>query len=202
MDSDEEYEESDPDFDEEQEGYDKFLFETMLNDSSENNNIRNGLLKEKMELLLRFNLNKPGNYILDPELYRSNLNEINERLNEVEIVTEDLTNELIDKEIEFVDLLDKYILKSKEGIKLTPSEVEKIKALNYLIDTLRESYNSQNKPFEPEEIVAHTWEEFEELEVSELKKIINRLKLKIKVPEEKNFKSKEAFDVAWKRFLV
>ena len=102
MDSDQEYEDSDPDFDEEQEGYDEFLFETMLNNSSENNNIRNGLLKEKMELLLRFNLNKPGNYILDPELYRSNLNEINERLNEVEIVTEDLTNELIDKEIEFV----------------------------------------------------------------------------------------------------
>jgi hypothetical protein len=117
MDSDQEYEDSDPDFDEEQEGYDEF--ETMLNDSSENNNIRNGLLKEKMELLLRFNLNKPGNYILDPELYRSNLNEINERLNEVEVVTEDLTNELVDKEIEFVDLLDKYILKSKEGIKLT-----------------------------------------------------------------------------------
>jgi hypothetical protein len=199
MDSDEEYEDSDPDFDEEQEGYTEF--ETMLNNSSETNNIRNGLLKEKMELLLKFNSNKPGNYILDPELYRSNLNEINERLNELEVVTEDLTNELVDKEIEFVDLLDKYISKSKEGIKLTPLEVNKIKALNYLIDTLRENYNSQNKPFEPEEIVAHTWEEFEELEVSELKNIINRLKLKIKVPEEKNFKSKEAFDIAWKNFF-
>lgn len=197
--SDQEYEDSEPDFDAEQEGYDEF--ENILNDSSENNNMRNGLLKEKLDLLLKFNLNKPGQTIIDPELYRIQLNKINEQLNDLEVVTEDLTNEMIDKEIEFVDLLDKYILKSKQGIKLTPSEVEKIKALNYLIDTLKENYLSQNKPFGPEEVLAQTWEEFEELEVSELKNIIKRLKLKIKVPEEKNFKSKEQFDVAWKNFF-
>ena len=166
------------------------------------NENRNYLLKEKMDLLLKFNLNRPGQIVMDPEVFRMELNKINEELNNIEIAEDQLTSEIIDKEIEFVDLLEQYSSKSKKGEKLTPDEVEKVKALNYLIDTLREAYRSENKPFEPEEIShLHTWEELEQEELKMIRNVIKRFNLKIKIPDQKNFGSKEEFDRAWNIFF-
>jgi hypothetical protein len=166
------------------------------------NENRNYLLKEKMDLLLKFNLNRPGQIVMDPEVFRMELNKINEELNNIEIAEDQLTSEIIDKEIEFVDLLEQYSSKSKKGEKLTPDEVEKVKALNYLIDTLREAYRSENKPFEPEEIShLRTWEELEQEELKMIRNVIKRFNLKIKIPDQKNFGSKEEFDRAWNIFF-
>jgi hypothetical protein len=166
------------------------------------NENRNYLLKEKMDLLLKFNLNRPGQIVMDPEVFRMELNKINEELNNIEIAEDQLTSEIIDKEIEFVDLLEQYSSKSKKGEKLTPDEVQKVKALNYLIDTLREAYRSENKPFEPEEIShLRTWEELEQEELKMIRNVIKRFNLKIKIPDQKNFGSKEEFDRAWNIFF-
>jgi hypothetical protein len=59
------------------------------------NENRNYLLKEKMDLLLKFNLNRPGQIVMDPEVFRMELNKINEELNNIEIAEDQLTSEII-----------------------------------------------------------------------------------------------------------
>jgi hypothetical protein len=196
MDSDDDNFLEEIDSDPEYEGYDEF--ENLSNKIEENTEKRNYLIQQKMNLLLQFNLNKPGKEVIDEEVYRAELNKINQELLKIDNFDRELTNDLVNKEIEFVDMLESYIDKSKKGIKLSEDEVAKIKALNYLINSLRDEYNVN---FEPESSEPKTWDDFENEEMNQLKNIIKRLKLKIKVPEEKNFNKKEDFEKAWNNFF-
>jgi hypothetical protein len=108
---------------------------------------------------------------------------------------EDISAELASKEIEFMDLLETYISKSKQGVKLTDKEIETINALETVINELRTQYSTVSKILEPRSTIydfdtPEYWDDFEEAEMDEIKSIIKRLKLHIKIPNEEFFKKK------------
>jgi archaellum component FlaC len=202
---DEEYQDSE-DEEREFEGYDEFEdISNKLEEAKANIEKRNSLVKEKLKLLLRFNANaedtfsKDGNLIpgilIDPEFYRIELSRIDSQLDKIEALEEEVSSDLAQKEIEFLTLLDRYILKSKQNIKLSAQEIETIKSLEMLINELRNQYSSVSKTLEPFESVysfdsEEYWEELEKEEIKEIKSIIKRFKLNIKIPDEEDYKKK------------
>lgn len=210
MDSDEEVEDSEFNEDDEFEGYDELeKLSSDLEETKLNSQKRDSLMREKLNLLLKFNANAEDKYtsngelipgmLIDPELYRIEINKINNKILEIDELDQEVNEELAQNEIQFQTLLEEYIQKSKQGTKLTDLEIKKIKALQSVIGELRNQYSKVSKTLEPDSSLVYqfddsgdltNWEEIEETEMKEMKSIISRLKLHIKIPDEKYYKKK------------
>ena len=198
--------ESEFDTDGEQEGYAEIEnLEEQLDQDSKNIKQKEYLNSEKLKLLLQYNKG-----FLDNDIYYGSLNKIDKELFEIEILNDNINNTFINKEVEFTELLDTYINRSKQGIKLNQDEIKTIKSLELLINNLREEYSNRSKPLEPEESFVHefddegylsNWEVFEEKEMKEMVSLAKRYKLKISIPKESNFISKQEYSNAKDKFF-
>ena len=161
MDSDEEVEDSEFNEDDEFEGYDELeKLSSDLEETKLNSQKRDSLIREKLNLLLKFNANAEDKYtsngelipgmLIDPELYRIEINKINNKILEIDELDQEVNEELAQNEIQFQTLLEEYIQKSKQGTKLTDLEIKKIKALQSVIGELRNQYSKVSKTLEPD----------------------------------------------------
>ena len=91
--------ESDSDFEE----TDSVVWDESDNDIDESEK-KNELLEQKLKLILRYNAD-----IVDLDKFNKQLKDINQRLEDLTFVSEYSNNDLLNKEYEFIELLNNYI---------------------------------------------------------------------------------------------
>uniref|UniRef100_A0A6C0I9S7 Uncharacterized protein n=1 Tax=viral metagenome TaxID=1070528 RepID=A0A6C0I9S7_9ZZZZ len=155
-----------------------------LDESQENVNTERikTLLSDKYYLILELNGGK-----IDPELFKMELSKINKSLESTENI--EITNE----EIEFSALLD------ESSKKVDPETLNKLKKAYNTI------YNSQTESV-PEKSTADNdildiLEYYQDLELNELKNLIKRLKLKLRIPSKSDPKFEEKWKIFWELII-
>ena len=145
--------------------------EDLLQDNEQNKIRHDQLMEDKYNAVLEFNAG-----YLDADIYFASINKINEELEQIDYVVSATNRALIEHELNFKELLDDYVSKINKvrGInkKVTKDfldyfDVQRIKALRYLIDELQSKYIEKPDEYVPTDSsdLEHTFEK--ELESNE-----------------------------------
>jgi len=194
MDSDEEYEYSEQDFDENAEidGYDsEEPLGELIETDKDNIERRESLLSQKMSVILRYSSNQ-----LDRDIFFKELNVIDRQLSNMDALSDAILEKFIDQELELSELLLEYSNKVKAGGKLTPEEVTKVQDTKSELSKLIEEYFSNSEEILPEDsrVIDYdeegytlNWQALEDREKKELESLSK--KYSIKKPKRNGFNS-------------
>jgi hypothetical protein len=207
--SGDEYSGDEFDFDENREinGYDEEEITKKLENETDNIELKNSILNQKMFLVIRYNRG-----ILDPDIYFSSLNKLNKQLHEIEAYSTSIDNLFVQKEFEFNELIDSYVIKTKNSIELSSTELTELQNAETELNSLREAFlKRQNSKTEtPEESLVHefdsngflvNWDAFEEAEMKEMISTAKRLKLKVKIPKRAKYANATDYENAKDKFF-
>lgn len=193
-------------------------FDSEIKDSQSK---RSSLESEKYNLLLTFNANGDDvivddqvfhGSLIDENVYKAKIREIDEALLELDERDSFITQELAEKEIEFSQILDRYVEKSKRNIKLTEEEIKKMKDIRNTISQIRENYKKQTKKFEPDNSFAGDFDMVSDPEtvkpyrlmtkgeLNEFENTARKNGLKAVLPKPKDFSNESDFEKAWSKY--
>jgi len=207
--SGDEYSGDENDFDENGEinVYDEEKITKKLENETDNIELKNSILNQKMFLVIRYNRG-----LLDPDIYYSSLNKLNKQLHEIEAYSTSIDNLFVQKEFEFNELIDSYVVKTKNSIKLSSTELTELQNAETELNNLREAFlKRQNSKTEtPEESLVHefdsngflvNWDAFEKAEMKEMISTAKRLKLKVKIPKRAKYANVADYENAKDKFF-
>ena len=192
--------ESDSDFEE----TDSVVWDESDNDIDESEK-KNELLEQKLKLILRYNAD-----IVDLDKFNKQLKDINQRLEDLTFVSEYSNNDLLNKEYEFIELLNNYIGVIKKNAQpgfLKDYQINTINNLYNEIKNLRKEYIKEeindNEPLNSGSLD----ETFNNLIIEEekyLKNIVAGLNkkthVKIIIPKRKDYPSDQEYNKAYIQF--